>query len=526
MVETKDKYSELITTLSEIGVALSAEKDPSKLLKLILSSAMELTNADGGTLYLVEKDKELTYAIIANKTLGIMPASVAETALSLPSLPLYINGEPNLKNVACYCYHQNKSVNIEDAYNHQGFDFSGARQSDTKLGYRSKSFLTIPLRDHENTRIGVLQLINAIDNDTHEVIPFAEERVLVAESLASQAAITLTKEKLILAQKKLFEAFLQLIAKAIDEKSQYTSNHCKRVPVLTTMIANAMNTVTDGPLKDMQLSVEQLEELNIAAWLHDCGKIVTPEHVMDKATKLAALTDRIEVINERFEIIKRDIKIAYLEKQMTADTAIKQKLEIECSNKIAALNQDQAYLNLANTGGEFISEDDKKKIREIGTKNTYSNGKETKPLLSEDDIQNLSIARGTLNDAEREIIQNHVKITHAMLSSLPYPDYLKNVPAIAGSHHERMDGKGYPMGITKDKLSIQARIVAIADVFEALTSGDRPYKTAKSLKEVLGLMNEMKKAGHIDPDLYDLFINEKLYLEYAKKYLKPEQIDV
>lgn len=514
--EKKDKYAELIETLIKIGAALSAEKDPQKLLKLILSSAMELTHADGGTLYLVEKEVELNFAILANKTLHIPPSSAAEARLPVVALPLYVNNKPNLKNVASYCYHQNKSVNIDDAYHTEGFDFTGMKNTDTKFGYRSTSFLTIPLRDHENTRIGVLQLINAIDEDSGKVIPFSEERILVAESLASQAAITLTKERLILAQKKLFEAFLELIAKAIDEKSHYTSNHCKRVPLLTNMIAHAMNKANTGPLSDMHFTADQMEELNVAAWLHDCGKIVIPEYVMDKATKLETLTDRIEVVNARFEIIKRDLKIAHLEKKLSAEDY---KIQLE------EINKAQEFINKANTGGEYISPEDKNKIQEIGTKNRYANGHANNPLLTEDEIANLSIARGTLNDKERQTIQNHVKITYSMLSSLPYPDYLKNVPIIAGSHHERMDGKGYPNGITKDALTVQARIVAIADVFEALTSADRPYKTAKTLKEVLGLMNDMRNAGHIDPDIYDLFINEKLYLEYAKKYLKPEQID-
>ena len=201
------------------------------------------------------------------------------------------------------------------------------------------------------------------------------------------------------------------------------------------------------------------------------------------------------------------------------------ELEKEYKHKLEQLNKSQEFINKANTGSEFISDEDKQRIRAIGTEHNYFDGKQMQPLLTEDEIENLSIARGTLNDKERQIIQNHVKITHTLLRSLPYPDNLKNVPDIAGSHHERMDGKGYPNGINKDTLSIQARILAIADIFEALTSADRPYKTAKPLKEVLKIMNDMKNSGHIDPDLYDLFIKEKIYLDYARQYLSPEQID-
>ena len=318
MIESRDKYINLIGTLNKIGVALSAEKNHSRLLELILSGAMELTHADGGTLYLVENDNELRFAIIANKSLNIKLTRKSEAEVLVQPIPLFVNGKPNLKNVASYCYHENKAVNIEDVYNTQGFDFTGTRNTDKTLGYESKSFLTIPLRDHENKRVGVLQLINAIDNRTGKITYFGEELALIAESLASQAAITLTKQNLIAAQKKLFEAFLELIAKAIDEKSPYTSNHFKRVPALTMIIATAMNNKSTGALKDLQMTQDQLDELNIASWLHDCGKIVTPVYVMDKATKLQTIHDRIEVVNNRFEIIKRDIKLDYFEKMQSA----------------------------------------------------------------------------------------------------------------------------------------------------------------------------------------------------------------
>lgn len=525
MLENSDKYRELIRTLNKIGVALSIEKNIDKLLELILRGAMELTHADGGTLYLINDKSELEFSIIANKTLKIKPSKVSDLTLSPQPIPLYLHGKPNLKSVAAYCYHENKTVSIDDAYHVEGFDFSRTRKADEKINYRSKSFLTIPLRDHENKRIGVLQLINAIDDESHQIVSFTRQQILVAESLASQAAITLTKQELMDAQKNLFKAFLELIAKAIDEKSHYTSNHCKRVPVLTSMIATAMNNVSAGPLKDLHFTHDQFEELMIASWLHDCGKIVTPVYVLDKAKKLHTLCDRIEVINARFEIIKRDLKIAYMEKLYNANSDTKNKLEREYQDKINFLNESQEFLNISNIGGEFLSDKEQARIRALGAEYFYYEGNEKKSLLTEDDIMNLSIARGTLNDKERMIIQNHVKLTHSMLQSLPYPEYLKHVPEIAGSHHERVDGKGYPKGIGAESLSMQARILAIADIFEALTAGDRPYKKAKTLKEVLKIMDDMKNTGHIDPDLYALFINEKIYLEYAKKYLDPEQID-
>jgi hypothetical protein len=223
----------------------------------------------------------------------------------------------------------------------------------------------------------------------------------------------------------------------------------------------------------------------------------------------------------RAEIIKRDLKIASLEKQLSTKPQ-----EEALQKSIDVLTEVQEYLRKVNTGGEFLSETDKEKIRTFAQQYTYTNGAEQHPLLTEEEVANLCIAKGTLNDKERGVIQNHARVTKKMLESLPYPEYLKKIPEIAGNHHEHINGKGYPNGVSGNDLSMQTRIVAIADIFEALTAADRPYKTAKTLKETIGIMQDMKNKGHIDPDLFDLFINEKVYLDYARQYLNPEQIDV
>lgn len=520
-----DKYLKLIDMLNDIGISLSAEKDTDALLIKIMSSALDLTNADGGTLYLLKNDK-LTFEIVANKSLRIKPRKVLNGEFPISSISLYnAAGQPNLNNIVTFCVLKNKTVSIEDAYKEHNFDFEGTRAADKRLGYHSKSFIAIPLRNHEDKTIGVLQLINCMDENSGTIVSFSKEKIYLVESLASQAAILLTKQQLMQAQKDLFEALLQLIAKATDEKSIYTSHHCSLVPVISMMIANAANKVNTGPLKDFHLSQDQLEEIRIAAWLHDCGKITTPEHVMDKATKLSGIFDRIEIINHRFEILKRDIKIALLEKALQASGKSFPDLELEYNRSVDEINQAQVFLNTVNLGGEFLSDADKQRISALAGKRLQLNGAEL-PLLSDQEVKNLSIARGTLNEDERKIIQNHVKVTQKMLSSLPYPEYLKNVPEIAGNHHERVDGKGYPRGLAGEKMSMQARIIAIADIFEALTAADRPYKKANTLKETLNIMTQFKDSGHIDPDLFDIFMKEKIYLDYAKKYLKPEQIDL
>ncbi len=514
MKKDPQKYLGYIDTLNSIGIALSAEKDYSRLLEKILTSAMDLTHADGGTLYLVSKKNHLNFEIFANRTLKIKPKNVSKDVVPIKPIPLYgTDGAPNLKNIASYCVIKNQTVNIADAYQTESFDFSGMRAADKKLGYHSKSFLTIPLRNHENQTIAVLQLINAMDEQTTTIIPFSEECIHLAESLASQAAIALTQQALLQAQKELFEALIQMIAKTIDAKSKYTSNHCSRVPVLALMLAEAANNSNSGIFKDFQLTADQFEELRVGAWLHDCGKLATPEYVVDKATKLSALSDRIEVIELRIEILKRDLQIAELKKK----TPIAETMQ--------TLTDALQFLKKINHGGEFLSKAEQEKIRALAKYYYYIDGKKY-ALLSEQDVVNLCITRGTLNDEERAIINNHVTVTQKMLAALPYPEYLKNVPEIAGNHHERMDGKGYPNGLRGDQMLLQSRMVAIADVFEALTAADRPYKAAKPLSEVLNIMNTMKENGHIDPDLFELFIREGLHIAYAKEFLRPEQIDV
>lgn len=525
---TLEDYRKYIDALNDIGIALSSEKDKEQLLGHILTSAMRLTHADGGTLYLLSDDqKSLRFVFFSNNTLKVNLQKVSEQSSTFKPIPLYDNNNnPNYKNIASSCVLQNQTKNIADAYHEENFDFSGTRQADKKFGYHSKSFLVVPLRNHENKIIGVLQLINSINPESGQVIDFTEDSVHLAESLASQAAIILTQQELIDAQKQLFEAFIQLIAKAIDEKSAYTSNHCSRVPIITMMLAEAAQDATDGPFKEFQLSKDQFEELRIAAWLHDCGKVSTPEYVMDKATKLSGIMDRLDVIDKEFEIIRRDLKIDLLEKRLN-NHSLDTDSEAAYRTAINQLNDDQQFIHAVNRGGEFLSEKDKERIRNLAKQYHFISAEEGDcPLIDEMDTKNLCISKGTLNDEEREIIKKHVTVTLKMLESLPYPDYLKHVPEIAASHHERMDGKGYPKGLTGENMLIQARMVAIADIFEALTAADRPYKSAKTISETLAIMEDMKKNNHIDPDLFDLFIKTKIYLKYAQKYLKPEQIDV
>lgn len=511
-----NKPLQYIKQLNNIGIALSAEKNHAKLLEKILISAIDITHADGGTLYLASLDQTLHFKILINKSLKIKSRNSKGDPFIIPPISLYDSeGKPNIKNIAAQCYLQNKTIHIPNAYEYEGFDFSGMKEMDKRLQYHSTSFLVIPLRNYENKIIGILQLINALD-ETNNIISFSADKISIAESLASQAAITLTQQELLQAQKNLFEALIQLIAKTIDEKSKYTSKHCTRVPILTIMIAEAAQQATTGYFKDFHLSQDEFEELRIAAWLHDCGKIVTPINIVDKSRKLEAITDRIEVIDLRIEVLIRDLKISLLERKITR--AFYEK-------NLHLLHEARTFIKKTNVGTEFLSDSDKEQIKKLA-KMTFKLIDKKQALLSDNDVKNLSVSRGTLNDDDRTIINNHASITKNMLSILPYPEYLKNVPHIAGSHHEAMNGKGYPSGLEGEQIPIQARMLAIADIFEALTAGDRPYKSAKTVSESLKIMTDMKNNGHIDPNLFELFLESKIYLIFAKKYLNPEQIDI
>jgi len=518
-----------LAKLIEVGISLSSEKDSPLLLEKILLSAKEIANADGGTLYTVKGDKYLQMEIVRNSSLGIAIGGSSKKSTTFAPLPLYLdNGEPNYANVVTCAIHDDIIIDIKDRNKDKHFDFSGAQKFDDSTGYKSTSFLTIPMKDHKGQMIGALQLINALDTQGN-VIPFTQQNALLVKTLASQASIALTNKNLINELELLFESFIELIADAIDEKSPYTGGHCRRVPELTIMLANAVHNVQQGPLKDFSMSVDDRYELKIAAWLHDCGKITTPEYVVDKATKLETIHDRIHEVDTRFEIVRRDLKINLLEQQLIAqenDKELDGNILSDYQNQLVQVDSDQVFIQQHNSGGEFMDEQDQQRVIDISQRyqiTDHSNSKVN--ILHDDEVANLQISRGTLNDEERKIINKHISVTIDMLKSLKLPTHLKNIPEIAGGHHERMDGKGYPYGLTREQMSIQTRAMGIADIFEALTAADRPYKKAKTISTSLAIMKNMKDSDHIDPDIFDIFIREEIYLDYAKKFLKDYQID-
>jgi len=524
-----DELISKIALLNEIGITLSAEKNNQRVLEIILDGAKKLTHADGGSLYTLNDKDELVFEIVSTNSLNIHMGGTTGHVIDFPPLPLHVDGKKNLSMVVTSAVLNDNTINISDAYDARGFDFSGTRKFDETTGYRTKSLLTIPMKNHKGDIIGVLQLINSVSQKNNQVLPFSEQDQKLAESLASQAAVALTNKKLIDEQKALFEAFIKLIATAIDEKSPYTGGHCRRLPELTMMIADACDKKTKGPLKDFKMADKDRYELMIAGWLHDCGKVTTPEYVIDKSTKLETIYDRINTVNARFEILKRDAKVDMLEKQLAAkskhDDALFAQAEVEFDKKLQQLNDDKAFIAKANIGSEYMSEDSCMRIKKIAKYKINESNGEVKNFFDENEIKNLMIEKGTLTEEERTLINNHIIVTIKMLDQLPFPKHLENVPEYAGGHHERMDGRGYPKGLTREQMSWPARMMGIADIFEALSARDRPYKEGKKLTECLNILGKMSVDKHIDHEIFDVFVREKVYLQYADAYLTAEQID-
>jgi len=522
---------ERINRLNEIGLALSREDDTNVIFELIMEEARNITHADGRTLYMISDDgKNMNFEILRNDSMNTVMGGISGNKITFPPMQLFgKDGEQNLASIVAFSAHTGETINIQDAYKEEGFDFSGAKNFDKSTGFRTKSVLSVPLKNHEDDIIGVMQLINATETERNEVISFSTEMQKQVESLASQGAVALTNKRLVAELKNLFESFIKLIATAIDKKSPYTGGHCERVPEIAMLLADAVEKTKTGKYKDFTMNEDERYELYIAAWLHDCGKVATPPHVVDKGKKLETITDRIEVVDTRFEVLKRDTEIKLLKKKINIlkdsnnNIAI-DKAEASYKESIEQLDDDQRFIQKTNRGGEFMEEDDQKRIEIIGSYKWKAKGKKIN-FLDTDDIRNLQIPKGTLLPEEREIINDHIVITIDMLEKLPYPKKLRHIPEFAGGHHEKLDGTGYPKGLTGDQMSVQAKIMAIADIFEALTAADRPYKDGKKLSQAIRIMGLMKKDCEIDKELFEIFVKKGVYKLYAEKYLNKSQLD-
>jgi HD-GYP domain-containing protein (c-di-GMP phosphodiesterase class II) len=511
-------------------IELAATNDTEEIIERILDEAINLTHSEGGTLYLTQSDEQgdvskLKFEIIKNDILDIKMGGQHGVPIPFPPLDLFEDdGTENHHNVAAYSAMSKQIVNIDDVYTSEQFDFSGARKFDEQTQYRTKSVLTFPLLNHQQEVIGVLQLINARHPDTDQIISFAERYIPLLKGLALYAAIALNNQILVQDLKNLLDAFVKTIAKAIDAKSPHTSGHCQRVPLLMELMAEAACKDNDQ-YRDFNLTEEEWYELRVSAWMHDCGKLATPDSVLEKSTKLHKMRDGIELIESRFNCLKQQLQIEYLNACLNHSNNHEQ-LKAELDRNIEQLEDDLAFVRTSNKGGEFMSDESKARIQLIAQLKWPDINGHLQPMLNEDEVYNLCIERGTLTSEEREIINNHMTVTIDMLEGLPFPKQLKRVPEYAGGHHEKMNGTGFPRGLTREQMSIPARMMAIADIFEALTAKDRPYKDPMKISLSLNIMNRMVQDEHIDPDLYQLFVKSRVWEKYAKRVLSPDQIDV
>ncbi len=516
----------LAKRLTNIGKALSSERDRDTLLEHILLAAKEIAHADGGTLYLLSAEGDvLEYVIVRTDSLGIAYGGTTGKKPPFKIVRVFdpLTDEPDIRTQVVRAVVRKESINVTDAYSSTEFDFTGTKKFDMKYGFRTRSVITIPMINHRSEPIGCLQLINAKDPATGATIPFTDEMVEIISSLASQAAVIVDKEMLISEQKLLLESFIKMMAQAIDAKSPYTGSHCVRVPVLTEMLAEAACNDTEGFFRNFSMSDEEKYELHIAGWLHDAGKMVTPTHIMDKATKLETIYDRIHLVVARLEILKREARIRYLE-AIAEEGANKKALSARYDEEIDGYNNDIQFLQTTNMGGEFMEDEKIERLKTLAERSLIIDGK-PQPLLTTDEVYNLSTRRGTITAEERQIMNDHMVHTVNMLESMPWPKHLQRVPEYATGHHEKMDGTGYPRGVLGGTMSVPARMMCIADIFEALTANDRPYKKAKTLSEAMGIIGQFKKNNHLDPHIVDFFVTSKTYRKFAEMFLPPEQID-
>lgn len=605
---TKDLKAaqEKLEKLVEIGIALSKERNLNRFKEMILSGAKELTNADGGGLLLFDEASEtLRYELFGVDSLDLHFGG--NSGRTIPFEPILLRdpetSRPYYFNIIPHTALTRRTVSIPQIRESSDFDFSDIEAFDKSFDYRSQSYLAVPLKKNEGEVVGLLVLFNARVKGTGRVIPFSHEMTGFVEGLASQAAVALINQQLLDSQQQLLDSLIRLIASAIDAKSPYTGGHCERVVVLSEMLARAACQSETGPWADFDMHESEWREFKIAAWLHDCGKITTPEYVVDKATKLETIYNRIHEVRTRFEVLYRDCFIEYqkalleMEKDDTElhpdqkselETEQKKQLKVqrqaqlqkELDEKLNRLQDDFSFVANCNVGGEFMDENRKKRLDQIAlitwerhfddrlglsqaelyrlkgipqhslpaVENLLSDRKEhliptpdvSSPydakqygfqvkepeyMFNNGECYNLKIAKGTLTEEERFKIIEHAIQTIVMLDKLPFPRNLSQVVEIAGAHHETMAGNGYPKKLDGATIPLKARILAIADVFEALTASDRPYKKAKTLSEAIRILGFMKKDRHIDPDLFDLFVSNGVYDQYARRYLNKDQID-
>ena len=552
-----------IGILTEAGAELHKEKEHKAVMEVILNSARKLTMADAGTLYMLEdiydddpynpgqiNERLLHFEVLQNDTMGVYLKRTEKSKIFLPPVPLEIDGKPNQTNVSAHCAISGELINIEDVYHAKGFDFSGTKKYDATTGYRSKSMLVLPLRDHKFEIIGVMQLINRKTTDG-QIIAFSQADSAILQAISFQAAVTLTTQKLVQEQVELFNSFVKVLAEGLGEKAMYHYGHINRVAGLTLDLADAINQWDEGIYKGITFSENETQELWLAGWMHDIGKLTTPENIVSKQLKLETMIDRMELVIERYNSKFKDLELDYLQAENAllksgGDVKDLEPLKAAQEKEKEQMLADLKLLNKTNFGGEFLNDDTLEAIKRasethagmriasvIGTYNdrdaitdiALGEAGLRLPLLTEYEAECLSIKRGTLSDPERQMVNDHADRSWRWLFKLPFPKSMKRLPLYAAAHHETLNGKGYPIGLKDDQIPMQARLIAVSDIFEALTASDRPYKKPMMLSKAAEILGFMVKDNHLDAEIVNIFFDSGLYKVWADKNLQPSQID-
>jgi len=487
---------------------ISKEKDLDTILKTILIEAMKITRSDGGTIYLKEDDS-LRFKTVINQKLNIFTSEI-----SWPNIPLFIDGKENKTNVSALCAITKEIINIEDVYECKDFNFEGTKVFDKNNHYRSKSMLVLPLTDYDDEVIGVLQLINK--NNFFNIESYSKEDEEEIASYAIYAATAISKNKLIEDLENLFLSFIKSISFAINRKSQYGYNHIKNVEKLMRLMIFAINR-DETIFKDKKYTYDEEKELSISALIHDIGKITTPDYILDKSTRLSSIYDKITEIKERFlnainslRIDELKLEVAYLKGEVDVDI---DKVKDAYQKEINSLVENFNFLQKINNPSITLSDEDIKRVEFI-SRIKYKTEQGDMKLLDSGDVENLSVKYGNLTPKEREKINDHAKAGYEMLSHLKFPKKFEKIPQIAGFHHEKLNGKGYPFGLKGSQISPEVRMLTICDIFEALTSSDRPYKRAKSKEEAFAIMEEMAQNNEIDREYFEFFKSSGIFDTY------------
>jgi HD-GYP domain-containing protein (c-di-GMP phosphodiesterase class II) len=520
-----------LSELNAIGILLSAERNPRDLTEAILTKAREITHSDAGSLYLVEEapdgTRELRFVLAQNDSVDI-PFRAARLPLTSES-------------VAGHVALTGAILNLEDAYSPPaGAPFRINRSFDEETGYRTRSMLVVPMRTPEGETIGALQLINcksdfaarlrpgdAIEQTAQRFTPRHEQ---LAGSLASQAAVAIQNRRLYENIRELFEGFVKASVTAIESRDPTTSGHSARVANLTTGLAAAIDRCATGPYQAIRFNAEEMTELRYAALLHDFGKVGVREQVLVKAKKL--LPGELDRIRQRVELIKRGLELRYagkkiehlLEKGRRRFATHAAAFDAELAAYVAELDQSIARIVAANEPA-VLPRDFAAGIERLALNVFEDHLGNREAVITPEEAEILAIPRGSLTPTEFKEIQSHVIHTYEFLTRIPWTRELRRIPEIARSHHEKLDGTGYPEGRKRDEIPIQSRMMTIADIYDALTAGDRPYKKGIARDEALDILNHERRAGHLDGALLDVFVEAKIYEQVLAPPVNPSATD-